>query len=189
MTPVAVVFCSTLFFPLRRLKNAFLTEPMTNFAGRVGSTIFYHPRALVPRSSLPKRIQNNNVAHQRGLIGAGLSAQTFHAPFIKQSVSFQITGVLRSSSTQPVPGLEQVGGRVHSLHAATHTPGRQFFSNKRITAVDACTQVPVYGDLNSFLQAAAPELVVITTPTHTHYRSVPAGPGGHKPCIAHTRQD
>jgi predicted dehydrogenase len=37
-------------------------------------------------------------------------------------------------------------------------------------------QVPEYSDLEGFLQAAAPELVVITTPTHTHYRSVAAGP-------------
>ena len=43
-----------------------------------------------------------------GLVGAGLSATTFHAPFLKQSNAFSITGVLRGSSTSPVPGLEQV---------------------------------------------------------------------------------
>ena len=43
-----------------------------------------------------------------GLVGAGLSATTFHAPFLKQSTAFKISGILRVSSGKPVPGLEEV---------------------------------------------------------------------------------
>lgn len=49
-----------------------------------------------------------------GLVGAGVSATTFHAPFLKQSTVFNVTSVLRSSSSDPVPGLEKVGGSSRS---------------------------------------------------------------------------
>jgi scyllo-inositol 2-dehydrogenase (NADP+) len=71
-----------------------------------------------------------------GVIGAGVSATTFHAPFIKTNPAFQLVKFHRSSQ-KPVLGYEAL---------------------------------PVVTDLSSFL-TSQPEidLVVITTPTNTHY--------------------
>lgn len=71
-----------------------------------------------------------------GVIGAGLSATTFHAPFIKANPAFKLVKFQRNTN-KPVLGHDKL---------------------------------PVVTDLASFLtQPPEIDLVVITTPTNTHY--------------------
>lgn len=71
-----------------------------------------------------------------GVIGAGLSATTFHAPFIVAHPAFKLVKFQRNSQ-KPVPGHESV---------------------------------PVVTDLAPFLSEPPDvDLVVITTPSSTHY--------------------
>lgn len=71
-----------------------------------------------------------------GVIGAGVSATTFHAPFIKANPAFNLVKFHRSSQ-KPVPGHEAL---------------------------------PVVTDLREFLMNPPEiDLIVITTPTNTHY--------------------
>ncbi|KAJ3272421.1 hypothetical protein HDV01_005604 [Terramyces sp. JEL0728] len=43
-----------------------------------------------------------------GIVGAGLSAQVFHAPFVLNNNRFNLVSFLRNSSDKPVPGFEHV---------------------------------------------------------------------------------
>jgi predicted dehydrogenase len=88
-----------------------------------------------------------------------LSATTFHAPFLKADQQrFKLSSILRSSSEAPVAGLERVQVRRSLPHSAV-------LPLKSLPSTACLSQV--HTDLHAFL-ALPLDLVVITTPTHTH---------------------